>query len=152
MDRKDVTGDYALLQETIDRVLGKIGLKKMVFLLNSFISDTRVASGQHEKLTMITHYIKNQAIQAFDLSEELFLVSEIREYRDARMCCFHLLRKYTGDTCAKIGLSFHRSSRIVTYGCNITEERLSIPKGNSGFVSNYKTMESRLLDFMARIN
>ena len=144
--------NYSKLQASIDEVIGKIGLDKTILLLNSFISNTAVSQSDGEKIKMITQYLISIAIKVFDLREDLFYISAIREYRDARMCCFHLLRKYTEDTYPKIGLNFKCSARIVMYGCVTVEDRLYVPQGNGKFVANYGLLESKLIEFIGKIN
>lgn len=143
---------YVQLQDRIDEVIGKIGLDRTIYLLNSFINNTAISQKEGEKIKMITHYLASVAIQVFDLRDDIFYISAVREYRDARMCCFHLLRKYTEDTYPKIGLNFHCSARIVMYGCITVEDRLAVPKGNGKFVANYTLLESKLIDFIGKIN
>ena len=144
--------NYQTLQKSIDKVVGKIGLEKTIHLLESFISNTYVKHTQPEKVIMVSQYLISLAVNEFELEDELFLHSNVREYRDARMCCFHLLRKYTEDTLPKIGLMFQCSERAVEYGCGKTSERLAMPKGNNRFVTNYIAIEARLLEFIGRIN
>lgn len=152
MNEQKVTDNYNHLQASIDKVVGKIGLQQTIILLDSFINNTAIAAGEQEKIKMVTQYLVNLATQVYDLDTDLFYVSHERSYRDARMCCFHLLRKYTDDTHAKIGLSFQCSERAVRYGHTVTEERLSVPKGNMPFIANYRLLESKLIDFIGKIN
>ena len=149
---KKTTNDYIFLQRSIDKVIGKIGLQHTIFLVNSFITNVTITKNQQEKIKMITSYLVNLAIQVYDLDSELFYTSSVRGYRDARMCCFHLLRKYTDDTFSKIGLAFQCSERAVIYGYTATEDRLSMPKGNMPFVANYNLLESKLIEFIGKIN
>lgn len=144
--------NYNTLQKSIDKVVGKIGLDKTIHLLDSFINNTYIKHTQQEKVRMVSQYLMGLAIKEFELKEELFFQSNVREYRDARMCCFHLLRKYTEDTLPKIGLLFQCSERTVEYGCNKASERLAVPKGNTRFVTNYVAIEARLLEFIGKIN
>jgi len=146
------TQDYNKLQDSLDKVIGKIGLQRTILLLDGFIHNTRITQTEREKIKMVTQYVVNISIQVFDLREDIFLISNIREYRDARMCCIHLLRKYTDDSFAKIGLAFQCGDRIAAYGYAAAEDRLSMPKGNIKFVSNYTVIESKLIDFVGRIN
>lgn len=147
-----MTKDYNTLQRSIDKVVGKIGLQKTIHLLESFISNTSIKQSGQEKSRMIAQYVIGIAIKEYDLQEELFFVSYIREYRDARMSCFHLLRKYTEETQPKIGLAFQCSERTVEYGCGKTAERLAVPQGNTKFVANYMAIEAKLVDFIGKIN
>lgn len=152
MSLTETTNDYTLLQASIDKVIGKIGLQRTIALLNSFITNTSTAKNEQEKIKMVTGYLVNTAIRVYELSDDHFYTSNVRGYRDARMCCFHLLRKYTDDTYSKIGLSLRCSERSVIYGCNISEERLSMPKGNAAFVAKYNLLESKLIEFIGKIN
>ncbi|MBS1635386.1 MAG: hypothetical protein JST26_05640 [Bacteroidetes bacterium] len=149
---KKTTDDYHRLQSGIDKVIGKIGLQRTIFLLDSFINNTTITQNEQEKIKMVTSYLVNLAVRVYDLNAELFYISQERSYRDARMCCFHLLRKYTDDTFSKIGLSFGCSERSVIYGHTVSEERLSMPKGNMAFVANYTLLESKLIEFIGKIN
>lgn len=152
MNQTATANNYNQLQDSIDKVIGKIGLRRTKYLLDSFIDNTTVNQGEREKIKMVTQYLVSLTAKVFELKEELFFVSTVREYRDARMCCFHLLRKYTEDTYPKIGLNFNCSARIVMYGCFAVEDRLAVPKGNAKFVGNYTLLESRLIDFIGKIN
>ena len=152
MNTETSPNSYNKLQSSIDKVIGKIGLQRTIYLIDSFICNTTVTQNEQEKIKMITQYLVSLAVKVFELESELFYISNVREYRDARMCCFHLLRKYTDDTYSKIGLSFSCSERIVMYGYSKSEERLSIPKGNAKFVANYTLLESKLIGFIGKIN
>ena len=144
--------DYNTLQSTIDKVVGKIGLGHTIELLETFIGNTSIKHSTPEKIKLLSHYIITLAIQHFDLSEQLFFVNAKQEYRDARMCCFYLLRKYTQDSYPKIGLAFRTSERTVEYGCAKVSERIEAPKGNAGFVARFIAIETGLLEFITKIN
>lgn len=144
--------NYTSLQKSIDIVVGKIGLEKTIQLLDSFINNISVTHSEKEKVQLLTQYLVGIAIRVFSLEEELFYVSSSREYRDARMCCFHLLRKYTEDTLPQIGLAFRCSERSVEYGYGKAVERLALPQGNPIFVSSYSVMETKLVEFIGKIN
>lgn len=151
-NEKTAPQNYLHLQKSIDTVVGKIGLHQTIHLLESFINNTTAKHTEHEKVKLVTHYTIGLAIKVYELQEEHFFTSSIREYRDARMSCYHLLRKYTQETLPKIGLSFGCSERTVEYGCNKTSERLAVPKGNTAFVSSYRSIEGGIIEFIGKIN
>lgn len=148
----DTTSDYTTLQTNIDKVIGKIGLTKTICLLESFLANTSVKQSEHDKIKVITQYLVSTTIKVFDLNEELFFVSNVHEYKDARRCCFHLLRKYTGDTFPKIGIAFQCSERTVAYGYNKAAEYLAMPKGNPKFFSKYGRIEAVMVEFIGKLN
>lgn len=143
---------YTDLQTSIDQVIGKIGLNKTKTLIDSFLQNTSISVNDGEKIKMITSYLISTAIKIFDLREDLFYISTVEEYRDARMCCFHLLRNYTQDTYPKIGLNFKCSSRRVMYGYFTVESRLEVKEGNGKFVANYLLLEEKFIEFLGKIN
>ncbi len=143
---------YTELQISIDKVIGKIGLERTKYLLESFIQNTAITHHEPEKIKMISQYLISLAIKISELQAAIFFISTVTEYREARYCCFHLLRKYTKDSYPKIGLSFQCSSRIVMYGCTVAQERLSFPKVHAKFVQNYTMLESKLIEFISKID
>lgn len=146
-----MSNDYAQLQETIDRVIGKIGHKLTKQLLDGFLDQTTIAKDNRETVKLVSQYLVSLAINVFELQQDHFYTSTVRQYRDARSCCFHLLRKYTEDSFSKIGLFFDCDRRAVMYGFQSVENRLSMPQGNHTFHANYKMMESKLLQFLGKI-
>ena len=144
--------NYLELQQTIDKVIGKIGLENTKTLLDGFINNTEIKQTERDKIAMISHYLVSSAVKVFELKEELFYTSRVREYRDARMCCFHLLRQYTQDSFPKIGLFFNQKARIVMYGFFVLEDHLAMPKGNSKLVAKYRLLQSLLVEFIGKIN
>lgn len=146
-----MSSDYTQLQETIDKVIGKIGHTRTKQLLDGFLDHTTIAKDNQETVKLVSQYLVSAAINVFELQQEHFYASTVRQYRDARICCFHLLRKYTEDTFSKIGLFFDCDKRTVMYGFQSVENRLSMPQGNLTFHANYKVMESKLLQFIGKL-
>jgi hypothetical protein len=143
---------YTELQLSIDKVIGKIGVERTIHLLDCFIQNTTITQNEQEKIKMISQYLISLAIKVFELNESIFFSSSVTEYRDARYCCFHLLRKYTKDSYPKIALMYSSSSRIVMYGFTVTEDRLNFPKVHSKFTRNYALLESKLIEFISKID
>lgn len=150
MEKKD--GIYAQLQSSLDKVVNKLGPERATFLLESFIANTTLTENEKGKIKFVLEFLAAKAIAVFDLEEELFYDCDIRAYRDARMACFHLLKKYTNDTFSKIGLSFKCSERVVAYGFHTVDERLKLPKFYQDFVAKYVILESDTINFIANIN
>jgi hypothetical protein len=145
-------GVYNQLQSCLDKVVGKIGPERTAFLLESFLGKSSLSENESGKIKIVLEFLTGKAITVFELEEHLFYVCNIRDYRDARMCCFHLMRKYTSDTFSKIAHSFKCSEKVVSYGHHIAEERLELPKYNQGFVAKYTHLESDLIQFISKIN
>ncbi len=145
-------GIYAQLQSCLDKVINKLGPERTTFLLESFIANTTLNENEKGNVKLVLEFLAEKAIEIFELEEKFFYQSNIRAYRDARMCCFHLLKKYTSDTFSKIALSFRCSDRVVSYGFHTADERLSVPKFHQEFVAKYTSLESQTINFIAKIN
>jgi hypothetical protein len=152
MNKEREAFDYFKLQRNLDRIIDKVGLQRTVCLLENFSNNMTIKIGEHQKIKLVMQFVINAAIQIFELEPKLFFICDIREYRDARMACYHLLRKYTGDTFARIGLAFQCSERAVTYGNMVAEQRLELPKGHKSFVTKYSQIESQILEFIGKLN
>lgn len=141
--------DYQELQENIDYVLGKIGLKNTIYLLGCFVDATQIPIHETQKLKITSQYVIIQCIEVFELEESEFFTSGIREYREARMACFHLIRKYSGASHAKIGEHLGLTKRNILYACEKCEERLSVYKS---FRQKYEVIERSVIHFISKLN
>ena len=144
--------NYSKLQQQIDQVIGKIGLDKTIFLLSSFIDSYNIAVSQPQKFQMLSRYLITECIRVFELNDKLFFTSNIQEYRDARMVCYHLLKKYTGLSYSKIAEDFGLTKRNILYGAKKCEEKLSVPYYYEGFVEKYDLLESTFLQFISKLS
>ena len=144
--------DYLTLQKRLDAVIGKIGLSKTIQLIEGFIDNSSIKVNEVEKFKLITAYIISQTIDIFDLKEDQFYTSKIREYRDGRMACFHLLKHYTDCSYAKIGEAFNQKKRNILYFCQKCDEMLSIPQFYRVFTDRYMSLENRVISFIAKLS
>ena len=145
-------GIYGQLQACLDKVVNKLGPERTTFLLESFIANTTLKENEKGKIKFVLDFLVSKAIELFALEEPLFYDCDIRAYRDARMACFHLLKKYTNDTFSKIGLSFRCSERVVAYGYHTVDERLKVPKFYQDFAGKYVILEAAIINFISNIN
>lgn len=144
--------DYSDLQQSVDTLIGKFGLVKTIEVINNLSGNAQLKSSDTQKVKLLVVYIISQSIQIFDLQEPEFYTSTIQEYRDARMACYFLLKKYTDTSYAKIGESFKQSKRAVMYNYHKCDEILSIPQFYKPFVEKFKILENNIINFIAKLN
>ena len=144
--------DIEQLQIVLERVVGKLGMKKTAQLLKSFDTNSSITMNEVEKVKLLTTFIVSQSIAVFNLEESEFHTSEIREYRDARMVCFHLLHTYTQCSYAKIGEIFGRKKRNVLYFCQKCRELLSVPQFHRLLVEKHELLDKYTIEFIGKIN
>ena len=144
--------DYKELQRNIDLVIGKIGLQNTIFLLTNFINATSIPVHETQRLQMVSQYLITECIKVFELNDRMFFTSGIREYREARMACYHLLKKYTGASYSKIAEDFGLTKRNVLYNCTKCDERLSVPFYYQSFQEKYDALEKCIIHFISKLN
>lgn len=140
------------LHTVLESVVGKIGMRKTVELLKSFESNSSIDLEAKKRVKLIQDFIITNCITIFNLDEQQFYTSEIREYREARMACFHVLHRYTDCSYAMIGELFGRKKRTVLYFCQKCRELLSVPGFYRGFVDKYKQLDQCALEFIGKLN
>ncbi len=142
--------NYNTLQQKIDSVVGKIGLTETVRLLTTFLGNSSIASNEAEKLKLVNTFITAQAIVIFDLEEDQFYESRIPEYREARMACYYILKKYTHCSHAKIGQRFGITKRNVLYYTQKCDEMLTIPHYYRSFIQKLEQLEQLTVEFLSK--
>lgn len=149
---KSSKADYGLLQQHIDRVIGQIGLEKTICLLTHFIDDTHIPVHQTQRLKMVSQFLVTTCIGVFELQDKAFFTSAISEYREARMACYHLLKKYTEASYSKIAEEFGLTKRNVLYNHSKCEERLSVPFYYADFNKRYDLVEDSIIQFISKLH
>ena len=145
--------DYHRLQQSLDKVLGKLGLEQTIRLLDNLIVEARSGKKKKQRNSLIEACLKDAAVEAFDLEEEQFFSSKEREYREARMACYHLLKKYLDYSYPRIAKKYDLSERMALYYCKkVEEELLDLPGCHPVFTARYREMEAQLLQFIATRN
>ncbi|WP_346881285.1 hypothetical protein [uncultured Algibacter sp.] len=149
---KKTVHDYHDLQDSIDNLIGKFGLPKTIEVIDSLTNNTALTTKDKEKTKLLLIFVIAQSIEVFDLKEESFYSSPVQEYREARMSCYYLLKKYTDSSYAKIGENFKQSKRAILYNYHKCDEILSIPQFYKSFVEKFKILENNTINFIAKLN
>jgi len=149
---KKTAHDYHDLQHSIDTLIGKFGLQKTIEVIDSLTNNTELSANDRERVKLLLVFVVSKSIEVFDLKEENFYSSSVQEYREARMSCYFLLKKYTDSSYAKIGESFNQSKRAILYNYHKCDEILSIPQFYKPFVEKFKILENNIINFIAKLN
>ncbi len=143
--------DYTDLQERVDALVGKFGLEKAVEIIDSFSKNANSSQKHHRKLKLIKDYIIAETIIVFDLDENEFFTSELIDYREARMACYHLLDKYTQNSHAKIAAIFGKKRNSALYFIHKCKNILSIAHCYPNFTEKYKAVENSTIHFITNL-
>jgi len=142
---------YSDLQSHIDILIGQIGLVRTIAIMSRIaqVGKTPVAHSNREKLIRV--FVISKAISVFELEEDAFYTDTSREYREARMCCYHLIYTYTDSSYARIARNFKKSKRAIIYHCQKCTELLSIKQYYKDFFNRYEILQEQLMDFIAKL-
>lgn len=148
-DFKNVT--YSDLQSAIDALVGRHGLEKAVTILHSFQDQTKLKTARPQKLKLLTDFIVAETTVEFNLDPQCFYESQMPEYREARMVCFHLLVEYTQCSYPRVGELFNVKKHTVYYFIHKCNDMLSLPQFFGEFTNRYRQIESRIIDLLTKL-
>ena len=143
---------FQRLQESLERVVNKIGVQRTTELLESFDHNSSITANEMGKVKLIATYVVSQAIRIFSLEETKFYTSEIREYREARMACYNIIHTYTRCSYAKIGELFSKKKRNVLYYCQKCKGLVEEPLFDKQFAEKYRQLDKCTIEFIGKIN
>ena len=143
---------YKDLQDSIDRVVGTIGLKNTIHLLGCFIRHLEPETEKPSRQQAIRSFITRRAVREFDLSLENLQESDLNEYSEARAVCYFLLHKYCGLSYRLIGEYFGgRKDYHVKYFIGKCDELRSLPRVNRLFCHKLDSVETDTLTFISNL-
>lgn len=143
--------NYNDLQLRIDKVIGKIGLSKTINLLEGFIGNSSMTVGGNSKVKVIAAYFISKSVEVFELKERKFYISREPKYSEARMACFHLLKKHSQYSYSNIGDAVGLKKRTILYYHNKCKDILSIPHFYQPFLEKYDLLENCAIDFISKL-
>ena len=129
------------LQSLLDDFIRTFGIRGASTILRSLINPTSSRSKNYSHTRFLRAVIIQEAIKAFDLKEDHFLTSNQREYRIARMACYHLVKKYTGATHSQLAQIFGKNRHHIMYFLNKCDDWLSLKKHYPHFAIKYADIE-----------
>ncbi len=143
---------YADLQEGIDNLVSEFGLPQAINMIDGLYRNTKTVRNAAFRYELIKNYIISESILVFKLDTEQFFKNNVREYREARMACYHLLSVYIKDSHSQIAKEFGRKRSSILYFIHKCDERLSLPENYKDFLKKYKTLESSIIQFITNLN
>ncbi|WP_299243075.1 hypothetical protein [uncultured Aquimarina sp.] len=150
MDQEERNFTYADLQKGIDKLIHKFGVTKSAKLVNELLGYTSFRKNEKYKEQLIVAFITSESQQLFGCKGSL--KENSKEFKDARIAAYHLIKEYTGLSYKQLGKRFGQSKRAVIHHYNKCEELLSIPEFHKKFVETYQILEGRTIQFIANIN
>lgn len=142
---------YEELQNGIDRLISKFGITKTVQLIAQLSGTTTIPS-QKQKTALLITFVISESQKIFDWQDRGVKICDDNEYKEGRMACYHIFKKYTDLSYRQMGKHFDQGKRGVLYHVTKCEELLSIPNYHKLFVKKYRLLEEHTLHFIATIN
>lgn len=144
--------NYKDLQQGIDKLIGKFGIKKAIRILRQLSGTSLVKEHSQQQLELITVFVVSEACKVFEVDKKEKEGKLTKEFKQARMAGYHLLSQYTRLSYPELGKHFGQGKFGAYYHIRKCREILSIPQFNKPFVERYKLIEENLIQFMAKMN
>lgn len=143
---------YADLQEGVDNLVFEFGLEQAIRMINSLYNNTTIIHKAARRRELIKDFIIDQSVLIFDLDKKDFFKNNVRQYREARMACYHILNRCVKDSHSRIAKAFDKKRGSIQYNICKCHEILSLPENYKDFLQKYKTLESRTIQFITNLN
>lgn len=152
MSKEIVLEDLNSLQQAVNNWVKLWGIEDTIKYMNNVYKNSTLKASNVKQKKLIVDFIKLKSIEVFDLDESYFLTSIMPEYKQARMVCYHLIRKHTKTSYPKLAEYFQNDERSVTYFHNLCNEWLEIPQFYKEFVKNYELIDGLIIEFKGTFN
>ena len=140
------------LQQLVIGLVSKLGAERTTALLESIHHFQEVDAEELQRERLLIDFLKVRAIIVFSLREGELYSSNIAEYRDARMACYHLLKTHTSLSYPMIAELFESNKRSVMHYYHKAESFLKAPRYYRDFTEKYQLLHRSLLEFIAQLN
>lgn len=145
---KDGVG-FVELQRVMEKVVGKIGVKSTIALLNGCVVEVPKNREPSQLRHLLPSIILQKVKEVYRMDEKEIYCGKSHEAADARKICYHICAKYTSLSRSKVGLLFGGASkRKVQDSVSKTDELLFFSKQNKVFCSNYGEVEKVVIEFL----
>lgn len=144
--------NYAELQKGIDALIGRFGLTNTIKMISQLTSNGRIKKPNQQKIELLSTFIISESKEIFKWDERDKNGIKKKNYKDAKMACYHLLNKYSQMSYREIGSTFGQGKTAANYHIKKCEERLSIPKFYGSFVAQYNLLEQNIIYFIANLH
>lgn len=152
MDQRKNNINYSDLQKGIDLLISKFGISKTVRIVKQLSGNASFKNNEKQKVQLLVTFVISESQRLFDIEESPNKKESSKEFQDARMAAYHLIKKYTNMPYPQLGKLFGQSKRAVIYHHHKCEELLSIPRFHRAFTETYTTLEENIIQFIAKIN
>jgi len=142
---------YQALMTYLHACIRQLGIKKTTSLLDAFLNHKHRTIGRPQLQKMVGQFLISECIRQFELREWDFFSSKIKEYREARMICFHLLKVHTKMSYPKMAEDFGMVKRNVMYAATKCSEKLSIAMYYPAFAKKYESIEKEVILFISKL-
>ncbi len=152
MDIQKKGKPYADLQLGVDRLISKFGISKTLRIMDHLLGNRTLQTSKKQKAQVLTAFIISESKRLYGCEEESLCNENSKEFREARMVAYYLIKKYTNMSYQELGKQFGQSKRAAIHHYQKCKDVLSIPQFHKDFVAIYDVLEENILQFIAKIN
>lgn len=132
---------FQRIQKGIDNLISKHGTESAADIIESI-----TFQAPNHKI-LLKELILKEVIVLFKINYKLLCVSNTKEYKEARKCCFYLLNKHCKMSQAQIKNEFPKFPKTTgsINGCIIRmREIIEFPKANQSLYDKYSLIEKKI--------
>ncbi len=144
--------EYSDLQQGIDQLIGEFGMPKTIQIIKQLSGSTKVKKQKKQWAKLIMTFVISEAFKTFEVEDTEPKNKLSKQYKEARMASYYILKQYTRLSYNQIGEYFGQQKYGVYYHITKCKEVLSIPQFHKSFVGQFQTLEERVIQFIAKIN
>lgn len=137
---------------SLEQFVSKYGLARSTSILKSFVQTRARERWNTRRRQLVFDFIAEEATQVFGLQPTELLTGTNMDCRDARMCCYVLVKGYTDFTYKQLGTYFQRDKQHLIYYTRKLREILTIPDYYRDLVARYVELEERFAHFLTKLN
>ena len=140
---------YTALQNTLDQVVGQIGVKRTVSLLDSFMG--KDTTDHTDRYGLIHSFVVSEIIALCQLDTDQFYTNGSSEYREARMIAYRVFHKFTQLSYHRCAMYFQVNTRKFRYHYQRMNDALSVPDHYAQVVHLYDRLCQAVVVFLSKL-
>ncbi|WP_025741929.1 hypothetical protein [Aquimarina pacifica] len=138
------------LQEEIQALIQEFGMTSSIQMIRVLAKSAQRPLNRKQKAQMLTAYIISESQRQFSCEEIGSKIPVSKEFNDARMAAYYMIRKYQKMSHEKMGRPFGQSKRAVIHHYNKCKELLTVPQYYKEFMQRFNALEKSIIHFIAK--
>ena len=143
---------YSELQQGIDTLIGKFGMPRTINMIKQLAGTLEIKKEKKQREKLVCTFTVSEAFKVFEVKDTEAKGPPSAAYKSARMAAYHIMNELTDLSYNEMGAYYGHQKYGVYYHLNNCKELLSIPQFHKAFNENYRVLEQRVIQFIAKLD